>query len=171
MGTLLRKETTDMITLSSVSTDETSGWVLIVVAIIVFIILAKTVVKHYKKAKLNNPPDADASIILEDIKETIESLFSVERFKTLIEQSIEAALDTLVKGSTKEQLIETIKDNICDAISNYIVNEYPKYNIICSRDNIEKLADIVLDNFGFSSNKLDELYNNQIDKLNSADTY
>lgn len=136
---------------------------LIIIGVILTILIIASIANKFKKAKNNQDGDT-----IEAIKETFTALFTEERFFVLADQCIEDSLNVLVKGSTKEQFIEDIKDNFCDALFNFIQTEYPAYKVVCSRDNIEKLADAILDNIGFNNEKIDTLYQEQIDKLNEV---
>lgn len=136
---------------------------LIVTAALLIILATFYFSKKFKVAKVENGPDSSA---IEAVQDVFNSIFSEDRFKVLVEQCVESALNVIVKGSTKEQFIEAIKDAICDSLYNFVETEYPSYKLICSRENIEKLADAILDKFGFDEEKIEALYYTQVEKLN-----
>lgn len=145
---------------------------IIVVGVIVAVLVCCYLFNKFKAIKNQTTENGENGGIgagVEAAKNLITSIFSEERFQTLTEQCIADSVNALVKGSTKEQFVENIKDNICDALFNFIQTEYPKYTIICSRENIEKLADAVLDMTGFDDEKIGAAYEEQINKLNQKD--
>ena len=135
---------------------------LILTAVVMITLLATYIFNKIRTAKEKNGPEGTTIAAIQD---TVNSMFSEDRIRVLIEQCVEDALSLIVKGSTKEQFEENIKDNVCDCLYNFVQTEYPMYKVICSRDNIERLADVIIDNFGFNKNKIESLYNEQINHL------
>lgn len=156
-----------MVTLSIANTQAETfmgdNFSYILTGVVLALLFATYFFNKFKAAKEKNGPDGTT---MSAVQEVVNSMFSEERFKVLVEQCVNNALDLLVKGSTKEQFLESIKDNICDSIYNFVETEYPMYTVICSRENIEELADAILDNFGFDEEKIEAAYQEQMGKLN-----
>ena len=139
---------------------------IILTATVLAILVVGFILDKVKSAKEKVGEEGTAKDVAQNV---INSLFSQERFKTLVQQCVNDALDTLVKGSTKEQFVESVKDNICDTLYNFVETEYPMYIVVCSRENIGTLADAILDNFGFNEDAIEAEFNKQIALLNMKD--
>lgn len=137
---------------------------IILVAIFLAVLIGTFIFNKTKSAKVEVGEGGTAKEVAQNV---ITSLFSEERFKVLVQQCVEDSLNALVKGSTKEQFVESIKDNICDSLYNFVETEYPMYTVVCSRENIETLADAILDNFGFDEETIETSFQSQIEELNN----